>query len=124
MTPTINNSTTATKTTAERIRAILVKDYKLDPEHLTLDARLADLGVDSLGMAELMFNIEDEFGLELTSDPTQIATFGDVVHFIDALIADKSAIADKSTPSPMPAHANYATGKSNLGTVTGAPLAP
>lgn len=104
--------------TAERIRAILVKDYKLDPEHLTLDARLNDLGVDSLGMAELMFNIEDEFGLELTSDPTQIATFGDVVHFIDGLIAAKSA------SSTAPAHHAYAAAQASGSTANGAPLAP
>ncbi len=82
-------------TTAERIRAILVKDYKLNPEQLTLDAQLADLGVDSLGIAELMFNIEDEFGIELTADPTQITTFGDVVHFIDELLAAKTAAKSK-----------------------------
>jgi|GEM_PF-177843 len=111
-------STITSKTTAERIRAILVKDYKLDPAHLTPDARLADLGVDSLGMAELMFNIEDEFGLELSADPTHITSFGDVVHFINALIADKSAA------SAMPAHATYAVANSSMGSAMGAPLAP
>jgi len=75
--------------TAERIRAILVRDYKLSPDQLMPDAALSDLGVDSLGVAELMFNIEDEFGLVLELDATQIATFGDVVNLIDEQIAAK-----------------------------------
>ncbi len=104
-------------TTAERIRAILVKDYKLNPEHLTLDAKLADLGVDSLGIAELMFNIEDEFGVELTADPTQIATFGDVVQFIDELLIAKSA---NSALEPN----SRASMQASVQLATGAPLAP
>ena len=54
-------------TTAERIRAMLVKDYKLSPDQLTDDALLVDLGIDSIGMAELIFTMEDEFGLTTVS---------------------------------------------------------
>ncbi|MHB1690914.1 MAG: acyl carrier protein, partial [Thiomonas sp.] len=50
-------------TTFERLCAILVKDYKLDPESLTPDATLESLGIDSLGAAELFFNAEDVFGV-------------------------------------------------------------
>ena len=107
-----------TKSTAERISALLVKDYKLNPLHLTPDARLTDLGIDSLGMAELMFNIEDEFGVELDSDPAQITTFGEVVHFIDAVIAEQSVAKTVSAQVP------YPTAQSPLNTVIGAPLAP
>jgi len=80
-------------TTTERIRAILVKNYKLNAEHLTTDARLEALGIDSLGMAELMFSIEDEFGVTLPTEPRPIATFSDVVNLIDELIATKSSRA-------------------------------
>jgi acyl carrier protein len=48
-------------TTIDRLRVMLVKDYKLDPATLQPDAPLDALGIDSLGVAELMFNIEDEF---------------------------------------------------------------
>ena len=48
-------------TTIDRLRVLLVKDYKLDPATLVPDAPLEALGIDSLGVAELMFNIEDEF---------------------------------------------------------------
>jgi len=52
-------------TTFERLRAILIKDYQLAPESLTFDAPLEALGIDSLGVAELLFNIEDEFKVTL-----------------------------------------------------------
>ncbi|MDP2680077.1 MAG: phosphopantetheine-binding protein [Rhodoferax sp.] len=74
-------------TTFEHLCAILVKDYKLDPMLLTLDAPLEALGIDSLGVAELLFNVEDEFHITLAPDAVQLLTLGDVVHFIDELVA-------------------------------------
>jgi acyl carrier protein len=74
-------------TTYERLQAILVKDYRLAPEALTLDAPLEGLGIDSLGVAELLFNVEDAFGIKLPPDPVQLATVGDVVRYVDDLVA-------------------------------------
>ncbi|MCJ7799763.1 MAG: acyl carrier protein [Polaromonas sp.] len=73
--------------TFEHLRAILIKDYKNDPHLLTLDAELEALGIDSLGVAELLFNVEDEFHITLSPDAVQLLTLGDVVHFIDELMA-------------------------------------
>ena len=78
--------------TEKRIRALLVKDFMLDPGTLTLDARLDELGIDSIGMAELVFNFEDEFGLTLSDAAVQLSTFGEVVRFIgDALTKQRAA---------------------------------
>jgi acyl carrier protein len=73
-------------TTFERLRTILIKDYKFAPELLVLEAPLEELGIDSLGTAELLFNIEDEFRVTLPPDEVQLTTLGDVVGFIDTLI--------------------------------------
>jgi len=83
----------AIKTTEKRIRALLVKDFEVDPGTLTLDARLNELGVDSIGMAELIFNVEDEFGLKLPDVAVQLSTFGEVVQFIDEAVAGQRAAA-------------------------------
>ena len=80
-----------TTPTLKRLRAILVKDYQLAPEAVTNDAPLEGLGLDSLGVAELLFNIEDEFKLTLPREPVQLATVGDVVDFIDGLVAQQQA---------------------------------
>ncbi|MGI9024937.1 MAG: acyl carrier protein [Burkholderiaceae bacterium] len=74
-------------TSIERLRAILVKDYQLDADRLTLDAPLEGLGIDSLGVAELLFTIEDEFNIKLPSDAVPLATVGDVARYIDQLVA-------------------------------------
>lgn len=89
-------------TTADRIRSMLVKDFKLDPAKLTAEARLEDLGVDSLAMAELVFNIEDEFGLTVPDVATTMTTFGEVVCFIDDLIAKRDAAAASVAGSSLP----------------------
>ena len=74
-------------TTYDHLRALLIKDYKLDPNLVTLDAELEALGIDSLGVAELLFNVEEEFQITLSPDAVQLLTLGDVVRFIDELIA-------------------------------------
>ena len=73
-------------TTFDHLRALLIKDYKLDPNLVTLDAELEALGIDSLGVAELLFNVEDEFHITLSPDAVQLRTLGDVVRFIDELM--------------------------------------
>ena len=84
------------QTTADRLRILLVKDYKLDPAVLLPDAPLAALGIDSLGVAELMFNIEDEFKVTIPGDPVVLQTVGDVVAYVDNLIATQQPASDVS----------------------------
>lgn len=79
-------------TTFERLKEILSKDYKLQPDRLTLDAPLESLGIDSLGTVELLWNIEDAFGIKLPSDPVELPTLCDVVRYVDELVALQGAI--------------------------------
>ncbi len=88
--------------TYERLRAILVKDYKLEPERVTLDAPLEALGIDSLELAEMLFNVEDEFHVILPSEAVELPTIGDVVAFIDGLIATQGGHADFSEAVTLP----------------------
>ena len=83
--------------TFDRLCAILAKDYKLDAAQLTPDAPLEALGIDSLGLADLLFNLEDEFGIRMPSEPVPLKTLGDVVAFIDGLMAAESASAQPAT---------------------------
>lgn len=88
-------------TTFERLSAILVNDYKLEPERLLLDAPLESLGIDSLGTVELLWNVEDAFRIKLPSEPVELATLGDVVRFVDDLVARQGAATSAGlTPQP------------------------
>lgn len=100
-------------TTFDRLCAILMKDYKLEAGQLTPEAPLEALGIDSLGVADLLFNVEDEFGISLPPEPVQLVTIGDVARFIDELVARPQGQADapgastsvvlpQATPSPVP----------------------
>jgi acyl carrier protein len=93
-------------TTFEHLRALLIKDYQLDPDLVTLDAELDALGIDSLGVAELLFNVEDEFHITLSPDAVQLLTLGDVVCFIDELMAVQhghKTQKDEPVPPGLPA---------------------
>ena len=89
-------------TTFDRMSAILMKDYKLQPDRLTLDAPLESLGIDALGTVELLWNIEDAFQIKLPSDPVDLPTLGDVVRYVDELIARQGA-GPASAPGGNPA---------------------
>jgi acyl carrier protein len=78
-------------TTFERLSALLIKDFKLSPERLTLDAPLQDLGIDSLGTVELLWSVEEVFGIKLPSDPVELLTLGEVAAYIDRIAADTPA---------------------------------
>lgn len=73
-------------TTVDLLRKILARDYKLDPDALALDTPLEGLGIDSLGVAELLFTVEDEFKIKMSTEPVRLSTFGEVVDYVDKLI--------------------------------------
>ncbi len=83
-------------TTLAALQDILVEDYAIPRERLMPDALLSSLGVDSLGMLELMFKIEDRFNLKIPGDPpTDLSTVADVVAYVDSLIP-----GDTGRPGP------------------------
>lgn len=90
-------------TTYERLRDILVKDYSVDRDTIAPETQLENLGVDSLGLADLLFTIEDEFKVTVSRDPVPLVTVGDVCAYIDGLIAEQNSaapIAPVKTPAP------------------------
>lgn len=90
--------------TFDKLRDILARDYRIAPELLTPESLLEEMGVDSLGVAELLFNIEDEFKIAVPPEPVTLATLGDVVGYIDGLIqAQGTAVAPSQGAMTLPA---------------------
>lgn len=81
-------------TTFDRLCAILVSDHKLPLERLTLDARLDELGLDSLATVELLWSVEDDFQITLPREPADLPTLEHVVRYIE------ERMAAKHLPSP------------------------
>lgn len=76
-------------TTLERLQTLLLNHYPLQRDELTPQARLEDLQIDSLGVMELFFSIEDEFHIKVPNDQVSLQTVGDVVTYIDKLVAEQ-----------------------------------
>jgi len=75
----------------ELIRQFLHERVGTHPDQVVDAALLADLGVDSLMLAELMFEAEDRLGISIDSNVTVPKTVGDMVRLIDNLRAAKAA---------------------------------
>lgn len=78
-------------TTLERLQDILIRDYGLAREAISSDAALEPFGVDSLGMMELLFEIEKEFDITIPNDQVELKTVGQLVAYIDQLAAAQHA---------------------------------
>ncbi len=72
-------------TILEQITDLLVESFDLSREVVTPDARLeADLGINSLELAELALRCDEEFGVEVDDDDIhRLITVQDVVSYIE-----------------------------------------
>ncbi len=77
--------------TLETIQQIVAGRFDLDAAELTPERTLDSLGVDSLGVFEVIFEAEEIFHIRVDNDQIDIATIGDVVALIDKLVAEQSA---------------------------------
>lgn len=73
--------------TFEALRDLIVEDYAVAPEQLQPETALSDLEIDSLGQLELVFSIEDRFGIKADDKAGPFETLQDVIDYIDELIA-------------------------------------
>ena len=73
------------------IRQFLNDRLGVDAARVVPEAGLAELGVDSLMMLELMFEFEDRFAIKLASDLSTPKTVAEMVALMDGLIASKNA---------------------------------
>lgn len=69
----------------DTIKKMLAEEFNLDEDSISADSKLeADLGINSLELAELAFRLEEEFGIEIKDEdiPTLI-TVGDIANYIE-----------------------------------------
>lgn len=82
--PGEKGATMAEESTFDRIVKIVKEQDGLEDVEVTPDTKLADLGLDSLAIAEAIMSCEDEFGIEFDGEEIP-ETFGDLVEMVDAL---------------------------------------
>lgn len=75
--------------TLERLQDLLIGEYGLSREAISPETSLDMLGVDSLGMMELLFEIEKAFGIVIPNEPIELETVGQVAAYINKLVAEQ-----------------------------------
>ena len=84
-------------TARDRIIAIIAEQAMLDPSEITLEATPADLGIDSLGLVESIFAIEEAIDISIPFNPNEpeksefdISNMGAIIAAVEALVAAKA----------------------------------
>jgi len=79
---------------AQEVMAIIAKKVPGRSEPLQLTDNLRDIGLESIDALEMVFDLEEKFGIQIpynaNSSEQEFATVGDVVSAIERLLAAKS----------------------------------
>lgn len=68
----------------EKIKKLLVDELQVSGD-ITEDSALAELGVNSLELADLVMHCEEEFGVEISDDDIRtFITVGNLVRFLES----------------------------------------
>lgn len=85
-------------TVSEQIIAILAREAVLEPHEVRPEMTVENLGLDSLGLVETIFAIEETFDISVpfnANDPAQgdfdISSVGAIVAAVERLIAARGA---------------------------------
>jgi len=80
----------------DKVIEIIAEQAVLEPGDVTMDSTLEDLGIDSLGLVESIFAIEEEFDISVpfnANDPSEsdfdISNVQSIIAGIEKLIADQ-----------------------------------
>jgi acyl carrier protein len=71
--------------TLELLREFIKRRVVNPPENITLESRLEEIGVDSLSLLDLMFDMEDKFGVRMPDDLPRPETVGDLIAIFEKL---------------------------------------
>ena len=67
----------------EKLIALIAEKLDIDPTEITADSKLTELGMDSLDIAELLMDIEDNFGVQNEVSP-ELVLVSDLAEKIEA----------------------------------------
>lgn len=67
----------------DRLRRVVTERVDVDPHQFVPEARLADIGIDSFSLIELVFVAEEEFGIKIPIEGLQVTTVDDVLNVVE-----------------------------------------
>jgi acyl carrier protein len=75
------------------LKETLHERYDVPLEAITPESHLDTLGIDSLGLVELMFELEDRLGVRLPEDFATPTTVSDVIAVVERFLQSQPALA-------------------------------
>lgn len=77
--------------TLATVQRLIAEHAELKIEDLQPDRPLEELGVDSLAVLEVMFEIEETFGVRMPEERVPLRTVQDIADLVDRLVAERSS---------------------------------
>ena len=71
--------------TVEQLKQLIHDKFEIDVSTLQADAPLADYGLDSLTLAELLFTVEEHFNVDFPDNRQDVNTLASLGALIDEL---------------------------------------
>jgi len=84
----------------QRLRSVVPNKVAVDPDLLVPEARLADIGIDSFSLIELVFLAEEEFHIKIPVEGLEVKTVGDVLEVISRRLQAEMPMSNAGVPSP------------------------
>lgn len=78
-------------TTLEELQHLIRDKYHIEPAALDPNVSMREQGLDSLAVAEFLFEVEDKLGLRLPDVPEQVDTLAGLADLIDQVRAKQAA---------------------------------
>jgi acyl carrier protein len=91
---------TGPSTIRRAVIEILAAQALRDPDGINPGDRIEDLGIDSLGMAEVIFAIEERFDVAVPFNGTETDARGMDLGTVAGVIAAVEALVASETPAP------------------------
>ena len=73
------------------LQALIQEKYNIDPATLDVNLSMREQGLDSLAVAEFLFEVEDRLGLNLPDVPDQVDTLAALADLVDRVRAQQTA---------------------------------
>ncbi len=70
---------------------VLSEKYEVDQNTIRPEATLTELGLDSLTVVELLFDVEDEFGIEVPEERATFQTLAEAAALVEELVQAQGA---------------------------------
>lgn len=74
-----------------QLQEIIRKKYDIDPATLDPDASMLEQGIDSLALADFLFDVEDHFHIDIPATKTEVNSLSGLARVIDELLAARKA---------------------------------